>query len=227
MCHWSLEQEVAASKVDPTMHVPWIRSLDACACVPGKSLQNTPKLHPRIWGSSWVGNETANDLHILLLAGIILLALLFILKQFVQHQIHLHLQPQEHVIQRQHCNFTEKQKCHPKKMVKRHHKIPTISSTSWAHLQTWRGRKGKAAGVESSTWRAKGWQLEESFRNVAREAGKIQDHSETRTSTQLRTFPNGKVKQIWQHQTSSRATIPRKASRQTPNPSTPQPLNPY
>lgn len=114
-----------------------------------------------------------------------------------------------------------------KKMVKRHHKIPTISSTSWAHLQTWRGRKGKAAGVESSTWRAKGWQLEESFRNVAREAGKIQDHSETRTSTQLRTFPNGKVKQIWQHQTSSRATIPRKASRQTPNPSTPQPLNPY
>lgn len=54
--------------------------------------------------------------------------------------------------------------------VKRHHKIPTIWSTSWAHLQTWRGRKGKAAGVESSTWRAKGWQLEESFRNVAREA---------------------------------------------------------
>ena len=114
-----------------------------------------------------------------------------------------------------------------KKMVKRHHKIPTISSTSWAHLQTWRGRKGKAAGVESSTWRAKGWQLEESFRNVAREAGKMQDHSETRTSTQTAYLSQWKSEtnlatpdQLQSHN----STESFKANTKPLNPATPQPL---
>lgn len=174
------------------MYVLWIRSRDVCTCVTGKSVQYTPKSHPRIWGSSLVVNETANDLDVLLLAGTILLALSFILKQVVQNRIHLHLQRKEHLIQNQHFVFSEMQRCHKNRSLK-YNKIPTIWSTSWAHLRTWRERKEKAAGVESSTWRAKGWQLEESFTN---EAGKVQDHS---TGEQSTAYLSRKVKQIWQH----------------------------